>query len=78
MIAIRECKIKMTYFIGDMTSKQNLRSDSLTGRTLHIRKSSSIIVGTSSLSRLLKSTKINSKLSKQIKITRVIYIGTYT
>lgn len=43
-----------TYFVGDMTSKQNRRSPSLTGRTVHRRKSSSITENESSLLRFLQ------------------------
>lgn len=43
-----------TNFVGDMTSKQNRRSESFTGLTVHIRRSSSITVGTSPSPRFLK------------------------
>lgn len=47
-------KNRSSYLLGDMTSKQNLLSESLVGRTVHIFKSPSITVGNSSLSLLLK------------------------
>lgn len=40
--------IKKNYFVGDITSKQNLRSASYAGLTEQILKSSSIIVNKSS------------------------------
>lgn len=48
-----ETRRKSSHFVGEMTSKQNLRSESLTGRTVQIRRSSSITVGVSSESRFL-------------------------
>ena len=46
--------IQDTYLVGDMTSKQKRRSPSLTGRTVQIRKSSSITENESSLLRFLQ------------------------
>lgn len=50
----------VTNFVGDMTSKQNRRSESLTGRTVHIRRSSSITVGTSPSPLFLQTKRFNS------------------
>lgn len=46
--------VKSTYLVGDMTSKQKRRSPSLTGRTVQMRKSSSITENESSLLRFLQ------------------------
>lgn len=49
--------IENTNFVGEITSKQKRRSESLTGRTVQIRKSSSITVGTSPSPRFLYNIK---------------------
>lgn len=51
---LKNYRTSQTYFNGDIISKQNRLSDSLIGLTLQILRSSSMTVGTSSLSRFLK------------------------
>lgn len=56
-----------TYFVGEITSKQNRLSESLTGRTVHMRRSSSITVGVS-LSPLFLRKEIEKKLKLNINV----------
>lgn len=71
-----------THFVGDMTSKQKRRSPSFTGRTVQMRRSSSITENESSLLRFLQfeskslqrytttttQDNFNSTIQKNIKV----------
>lgn len=58
-----------THLVGEMTSKQNLRSPSFTGRTVQMRKSSSMTENESSLLRFLECESKSLQRTAQQSIT---------